>query len=474
MKFEAVIGLEVHSQLKTKSKLFSSSNTDFGSHPNSNVSEVDLGLPGVLPVINSKAVDLAIIAGLSTNCKINKISTFARKHYFYPDLPKGYQISQYDEPLASKGQLEIKLNKKNKKIIRINRIHMEEDAGKLIHDLSEENSMVDLNRAGVPLIEIVTEPDMSSSEEAVEYLKRLRNILIFSGVSDCNMEEGNFRCDANISVRKVGTKKLGTKTEIKNVNSFRFVQKAIDYEIERQIKLIKDGKNIVQETRLFNPDSNKTYAMRSKEDAHDYRYFPDPDLQPLVLTDERIESIKSSRYVSFDEKMNKYLEDYKLSKEDAEILLSSKVINEYFDSTLNYIKEPNIVCNWITSELIRFINKEDFNLSEENFASLLKAVIAGEINNNSAKDILVKIVTTNKNVKDVIKDFGLEQESSEEFLNNIVDEILKNNRDEHKRIMDGETKLISFFVGQAMKETKGKGNPKIINEILRNRFNVKE
>ena len=337
MKFEAVIGLEVHSQLKTNSKLFSNSNTDFGCDPNSNVSEVDLGLPGVLPVINTQAVDLAIVAGLSTNCEINRVSTFARKHYFYPDLPKGYQISQYDEPLASNGHLEIQLDETNIKRIRINRIHMEEDAGKLIHDLSDEHSMVDLNRAGVPLIEIVTEPDISSSNEAVEYLKKLRNILIFSGVSDCNMEEGNFRCDANISVREVGTKKLGTKTEIKNVNSFRFVQKAIEYEILRQTKLINDGEKVKQETRLFNSDSNKTYAMRSKEDAHDYRYFPDPDLQPLIVTKERIERIKSSTYVSFEDKMQRYLEEFKLSKADTDILLSDKVLSEFFDKTLDYL-----------------------------------------------------------------------------------------------------------------------------------------
>ena len=472
MKFEAVIGLEVHSQLKTNSKLFSNSNTDFGCDPNSNVSEVDLGLPGVLPVINTQAVDLAIVAGLSTNCKINRVSTFARKHYFYPDLPKGYQISQYDEPLASNGHLEIQLDETNIKRIRINRIHMEEDAGKLIHDLSDEHSMVDLNRAGVPLIEIVTEPDISSSDEAVEYLKKLRNILIFSGVSDCNMEEGNFRCDANISVREVGTKKLGTKTEIKNVNSFRFVQKAIEYEILRQTKLINDGEKVKQETRLFNSDSNKTYAMRSKEDAHDYRYFPDPDLQPLIVTKERIERIKSSTYVSFEDKMQRYLEEFKLSKADTDILLSDKVLSEFFDKTLDYIDEPKIVCNWIVSELIKYINNENYCLSEENFASLIKAIVNGNVNNNSAKDILSKIVNTNKNADKMIKELGLEQESSEELLDRIIDKILEKNPDEHKRITGGEVKLISFFVGQAMKETKGKGNPKVLNEILRKRFNV--
>jgi len=472
MKFEAVIGLEVHSQLKTNAKLFSSSNTDFGSDPNSNVSEVDLGLPGVLPVINSKAVDLAILAGLSTNCTINSRSTFARKHYFYPDLPKGYQISQYDEPLATGGHIDIlALNQKSKKI-RINRIHMEEDAGKLIHDLSDEYSMVDLNRAGVPLIEIVTEPDISSSEEAIEYLKKLRNILVFAGVSDCNMEQGNFRCDANVSVRKVGSSKLGTKTEIKNVNSFRFVQKAIEYEIVRQTKLIENGEKVIQETRLFNSASNKTYAMRSKEDAHDYRYFPDPDLQPLLLSEERIAKILSSMPESVEDKTKSYLNELHLSQEEVDILLSDKVLSDFFDGTLKYVNEPKMICNWILSEIIRYINQDNFVLSEENFARLIQAIVKGTINSNSAKDILSKIVKTNDSVDDVINDLGLQQESSEEFLNNVIDKVIRDNSDEYDRILSGETKLIGFFVGQTMKATQGKGNPQVINKILKEKFNL--
>ena len=472
MKFEAVIGLEVHSQLKTNVKLFSSSNTDFGSDPNSNVSEVDLGLPGVLPVINSKAVDLAILAGLSTNCTINSRSTFARKHYFYPDLPKGYQISQYDEPLATGGHIDIlALNQKSKKI-RINRIHMEEDAGKLIHDLSDEYSMVDLNRAGVPLIEIVTEPDISSSEEAIEYLKKLRNILVFAGVSDCNMEQGNFRCDANVSVRKVGSSKLGTKTEIKNVNSFRFVQKAIEYEIARQTKLIENGEKVIQETRLFNSASNKTYAMRSKEDAHDYRYFPDPDLQPLLLSEERIAKILSSMPESVEDKTKSYLNELHLSQEEVDILLSDKILSDFFDGTLKYVNEPKMICNWILSEIIRYINQDNFVLSEENFARLIQAIVKGTINSNSAKDILSKIVKTNDSVDDVINDLGLQQESSEEFLNNVIDKVIRDNSDEYDRILSGETKLIGFFVGQTMKATQGKGNPQVINKILKEKFNL--
>ncbi len=472
MKFEAVIGLEVHSQLKTNAKLFSSSNTDFGSDPNSNVSEVDLGLPGVLPVINSKAVDLAILAGLSTNCTINSRSTFARKHYFYPDLPKGYQISQYDEPLATGGHIDILAPNGKIKKIRINRIHMEEDAGKLIHDLSDEYSMVDLNRAGVPLIEIVTEPDISSSEEAIECLKKLRNILVFAGVSDCNMEQGNFRCDANVSVRQVGSSKLGTKTEIKNVNSFRFVQKAIEYEITRQTKLIEDGGKVIQETRLFNSASNKTYAMRSKEDAHDYRYFPDPDLQPLLLSEERITKILSSMPESVEDKTKNYLNELHLSQEEVDILLSDKVLSDFFDCTLKYVNEPKMICNWILSEIIRYINQDNFVLSEENFARLIQAIVKGAINSNSAKDILSKIVKTNDSVDDVINDLGLQQESSEEFLNNVIDKVIRDNSDEYDRILSGETKLIGFFVGQTMKATQGKGNPQVINKILKEKFNL--
>ena len=315
--FETVIGLEVHAQLKTMTKLFSTSNNEFGDNPNSNVSIVDLGLPGVLPVLNMEAVRLAIIAGLSTDCKINKKSTFARKHYFYPDLPKGYQISQYDEPIASSGILNIKSGNSNKKI-RINRIHMEEDAGKLIHDLSDDLSLVDLNRAGVPLIEIVTEPDLSNPEEAVSYLKRLRKILLFAGVSDCDMEKGNFRCDANISLRKKGDAELGVKTEIKNVNSFRFVQKALEYEIIRQKKILEKGDEVLQETRLFNSSTNKTYSMRSKEDAHDYRYFPDPDLQPLILDEKFIKDIKTNLGTSYDKKYLSMI-DMGLKDDDVDI-----------------------------------------------------------------------------------------------------------------------------------------------------------
>ena len=413
--FETVIGLEVHAQLKTMTKLFSTSNNEFGDNPNSNVSIVDLGLPGVLPVLNMEAVRLAIIAGLSTDCKINKKSTFARKHYFYPDLPKGYQISQYDEPIASSGILNIKSGNSNKKI-RINRIHMEEDAGKLIHDLSDDLSLVDLNRAGVPLIEIVTEPDLSNPEEAVSYLKRLRKILLFAGVSDCDMEKGNFRCDANISLRKKGDAELGVKTEIKNVNSFRFVQKALEYEIIRQKKILEKGDEVLQETRLFNSSTNKTYSMRSKEDAHDYRYFPDPDLQPLILDEKFIKDIKTNLGTSYDKKYLSMI-DMGLKDDDVDILMSDLKLLEYFEKTILCINEPKMVCNWIISELIKYL--DNLKLQPEIFAELIKLIKDGSINNNSAKNILEKISLSNQNPIEVVESMNLKQESSEDSLNEI-------------------------------------------------------
>ena len=466
--FETVIGLEVHAQLKTMTKLFSTSNNEFGDNPNSNVSIVDLGLPGVLPVLNMEAVRLAIIAGLSTDCKINKKSTFARKHYFYPDLPKGYQISQYDEPIASSGILNIKSGKSNKKI-RINRIHMEEDAGKLIHDLSDDLSLVDLNRAGVPLIEIVTEPDLSNPEEAVSYLKRLRKILLFAGVSDCDMEKGNFRCDANISLRKKGDDELGVKTEIKNVNSFRFVQKALEYEIIRQKKILEKGHEVLQETRLFNSSTNKTYSMRSKEDAHDYRYFPDPDLQPLILDEKFIEDIKTNLGTSYDKKYLSMI-DMGLKDDDVDILMSDLKLLEYFEKTILCINEPKMICNWIISELIKYL--DNLKLQPEIFAELIKLIKDGSINNNSAKNILEKISLSNQNPIEVMESMNLKQESSEDSLNEIILKTIDDFPEEYKRIMEGELKLLSFFMGQAMKLSKGKGNPKIINKLLKEKFKI--
>ena len=472
MGYEAVIGLEVHSQLKTKTKLFSSSNNNFGENPNTNVSVVDLGLPGVLPVINNKAVDLAILAALSTDCKINKKSTFARKHYFYPDLPKGYQISQYDEPLASDGIISIEDNDGNIKKIRINRIHMEEDAGKLIHDISDDFSMVDLNRAGVPLIEIVSEPDISSADEAVSYLKKLRNILIYADVSDCNMEEGNFRCDANISVRMKGDKELGVKAEIKNINSFKFVKKAIEYEIKRQINVLEKGERVIQETRLFNSNSNKTFSMRSKEDAHDYRYFPDPDLKPLILTEDRINSLKSSTYDSYNEKMIIYTEKYMITKDDCEILLSNKSLSKFFDETISFIKDPKFVCKWIVTEVIKYIALDNFSLEPKNFAKFLETLKEGKINNNSGKELIEKLSSSNEDVNALIDSMDLKQESSENLLDEVIVKVLDNNPDETNRLHNGEIKLVSFFMGQVMKETKGKANPGVISKLIKRKFNI--
>ena len=349
---------------------------------------------------------------------------------------------------------------------------MEEDAGKLIHDISDNYSMVDLNRAGVPLIEIVSEPDLSSADEAVSYLKKLRNILIYADVSDCNMEEGNFRCDANISIREVGEKKLGVKAEIKNINSFKFVKKAIEYEIERQSKIISNGDKVIQETRLFNSTSNKTFSMRSKEDAHDYRYFPDPDLKPLILTDERINKLRDKSLQSYNKKIELYINEFKLSKDDSEVLLSSKKLSKYFDDTMNQLSEPKLASKWIITEIIKYIELDNYALDVDNFVKFLYVMKDGKINNNSGKELLEKLAVSNGDVNELIESMDLIQESSEDLLSDIVDKVLNDNPDENKRLLDGEVKLVSFFMGQVMKQTKGKGNPGVINNLIKKKFNL--
>ena len=475
MKFEAVIGLEVHSQLKTKTKLFSSSNNEFGEDPNANVSVVDLGLPGALPVINDKAVDLAILAGLSTDCKINKKSTFARKHYFYPDLPKGYQISQYDEQLASDGVIIIPDIQGIDKKIRINRIHMEEDAGKLIHDISDSYSMVDLNRAGVPLIEIVSEPDISSADEAVSYLKKLRSILIYANVSDCNMEEGNFRCDANISIRQVGEKELGVKAEIKNINSFKFVKKAIEYEIERQSKILGKGDKVVQETRLFNSNLNKTFSMRSKEDAHDYRYFPDPDLLPLEFSNDYVESIKKEIPELPDQKKSRFIEKFNLSPYEANILVSDLDTSKYFEAVTEN-SDVKLSSNWITGELFALLNEKNLEITEspissKNLAKLINLIKKGTISGKIAKTIFELMSDGDKDPEKIVEEKGLKQQSDPKELEKIIDKIISENPKNVELYKSGKDKLFGFFVGQVMKSSGGKANPQLVNEILKKKLN---
>lgn len=470
MQYEAVIGLEVHAQLSTESKIFCSCSTKFGAEPNSQVCPICLGMPGVLPVLNKKALEYAIMAAIATNCTVHNKSRFDRKNYFYPDLPKGYQITQYEQPICTNGYLDIDLDGKIKKI-RITRIHMEEDAGKLIHEDSEHYSYVDLNRTGVPLIEIVSEPDMSNAQQAVAYMKKLRSILTFIGVCDGNMEEGSLRCDANISVRPVGSKKLGTKAEIKNVNSFRFVQKAIEYEIERQISVLENGGEIVQETRLFDSSKNVTFSMRSKEEAHDYRYFPDPDLLPVILQDNTINSLRESLPELPHSRYKRFMKDHDLPQSSALILTSTKPLADYFEDSLEFCTDPQIVANWIINEVLREIGDEDeidkFQIRPIEISKLLELVQKGSISGKIAKDVFSQMIETKKSAEQIVKEKGLEQISDEGQLESLVSILVEKHPDEVKRFREGDKKLLGFFVGQVMKETKGKANPKLINELLR-------
>lgn len=473
MNFEAVIGLEVHVQLATNSKIFCNCSTKFGSQPNSNVCPVCLGMPGVLPVLNKKVVEYTTKAGLALNCKINKKSIFARKNYFYPDLPKGYQISQYELPICENGYIDIHINGKSKRV-GITRIHMEEDAGKSIHgeNLGDSySSFIDLNRAGIPLMEIVSEPDMRSGEEAKEYLQKLKTILEYIEVSDCNMEEGSLRCDANISVRPIGQKEFGTKTEIKNMNSFKNVQKAIDYEIKRQIKVINEGGKIIQETRLWDPEKNATISMRNKEEAHDYRYFPDPDLVPLSLDDEFIENIKRTLPILPDELKEKFIKEYGLPEYDASVLTSVKSYATFFEETVRISNNPKKVSNWIMSELLRVVNDKgcdifDAGLSPENLAEIITLIDSGKISGKIAKDVFEEVIETGKKPSAIIEQKGLVQISDDKELESIIKRIIENSPKETERFKNGEQKLMGFFVGQVMKETKGKANPKLVNEII--------
>jgi aspartyl-tRNA(Asn)/glutamyl-tRNA(Gln) amidotransferase subunit B len=470
MEFEPIIGLEVHAQLNTKSKIFSPTSTEFGGTPNSHVSPICLGMPGVLPVLNKEVLEYAFKTAIALNCELHPRSRFARKNYFYPDLPKGYQISQYEEPFSTNGWLDIETNGSTKRI-NITRIHMEEDAGKLIHDNLGNSSFVDLNRAGVPLVEIVSEPELSSAEEAVEYMKKLRSILRYIGVCDGNMEEGSLRCDANVSVRPKGSDKLGTKAEIKNVNSFKYVQKAIEHEIKRQILLLENGEEVIQETRLFDSNKGVTFSMRSKEEAHDYRYFPDPDLLPVVIDKEQIEEIRNSLPELPDQRLTRFKEEYNLPEYDAGVLTSTKEIADYFEDCLKKYNNPKIVSNWIMTEVLRELKGEEdiksFPISPEKLGELLILIDDGTINGKIAKDVFENMFTSGKSANQIVEEKGMKQISDQSELENIVSRILADHPDEISRYKAGDQKLMGFFVGQVMKETKGKANPKIVNEILR-------
>jgi aspartyl-tRNA(Asn)/glutamyl-tRNA(Gln) amidotransferase subunit B len=472
MEFEPVIGLEVHVQLKTNTKIFCSCPAKFGNEPNQSTCPVCLGMPGVLPVLNKKAVEFAIMASIATNCKVQEKSVFARKNYFYPDLPKGYQISQFELPLALSGYLEIDSDiTGQKKKIGITRIHMEEDAGKLIHDSSMPVSYVDLNRAGTPLIEIVSEPDLRSAKEAGNYLRQLHSIVKYLKITDGNMEEGSFRCDANVSVRPKGSDKFGTRTEIKNLNSFRHVENGIEHEIARQIALIEDGQSVVQETRLWNADKFKTFSMRGKEEAHDYRYFPDPDLVPVEISKDWENELRKRLPELPEQKRTRFINDLNLSSQQAEILTSSRELSEFFEICAQKAKDQKLSANWILGPFLSYlrekaIDADQSEISPDFVSEILLALKQGKINDKTAKEIFADSVSSGKSPGQIIKEKGLEQVSDESELEEIVDKVLAANPDEVEKYRAGNKKLLSFFMGQVMKETKGKANPKLVNPMI--------
>uniref|UniRef100_A0A7V3E6I1 Aspartyl/glutamyl-tRNA(Asn/Gln) amidotransferase subunit B n=1 Tax=Ignavibacterium album TaxID=591197 RepID=A0A7V3E6I1_9BACT len=470
-KYEAVIGLEVHAQLLTETKAFCSCSTKFGNSPNSNVCPVCLGHPGVLPVLNKKVVEFTVLMGLATNCIINKHSIFARKNYFYPDLPKGYQISQYEEPICENGFIEVVSSDKSVNKIRIKRIHMEEDAGKSIHDQSEY-TLVDVNRCGVPLIEIVTEPDINSPEEAYQYLAKIKQIVQYLGICDGNMEEGSLRCDANVSVRLKGENKLGTKTEIKNMNSFRNVERALNYEIERQISLIEDGEEIIQQTLLWDADLNEAFPMRSKEEAHDYRYFPDPDLLPVLVDEKWIELISASMPELPETKFKRFLTQYSLPEYDADILTQQKSIADYFEQVCTIAQDFKSASNWIMTDVLGYINEhkiaiEKFPVSAENLGKLINLISNGTISSKIAKEVFSIMLESNHNPEIIVKERNLVQISDEGELVKIIQNVLTKNQNQIEEYLSGKDKVLGFFVGQIMKETKGKANPQLVNQLLK-------
>ena len=475
MQFEPVIGLEVHAQLKTKTKIFCGCSTEFGKSPNANTCPVCTGMPGMLPVLNKQAVTFAIKAALATDCKIARESRFDRKNYFYPDLPKGYQITQYEFPIAEHGHLDVETQEDGPKTIGITRIHMEEDAGKLIHDPVRAKSYVDLNRTGIPLIEIVSEPDLRSAREAGAYLRKLHAILKYIDVCDGNMEEGSFRCDANISLRPVGTKKFGIRAELKNLNSFKNVEKAINYEIERQTYVLEEGKPVIQETRLWDPSKNKTASMRGKEEAHDYRYFPDPDLVPLIVDDQWIQSAAENMPELPAEKKARFIKQFQLSAYDAGVLTASIDLADYFEKTISDLTDIKQAANWTMTTLMGMLNSKGLRISQSPvsataFSNLLKLLEQGTINANGAKIVFETMIVSGNDPSSIVKEKGLEQVSDQTKLEQMVDELIQDNPDEVAAYRGGKTNLFSFFMGQLMKKTRGKADPKVITPLLKSKL----
>ncbi len=478
MQYETVIGLEVHVQLTTNTKIFCGCSTEFGQTPNSQTCPVCLGLPGALPVLNRQAVEFAIKTGLATNCGIAPRSIFARKNYFYPDLPKGYQISQFELPVCEHGWLDIELEDGNKKRIGITRAHMEEDAGKLMHGDKPEtagSSLVDLNRACTPLLEIVSEPDMRSPDEAIAYLKKLHQIVVYLGVCDGNLEEGSFRCDANVSVRPYGQEEFGTRAELKNINSFRFIKQAIEYEVERQIDLIEGGGKVIQETRLFDSNTGMTQSMRGKEEAHDYRYFPDPDLVPLVIGQEWIEQVRATLPELPDAKRARFVEELGLSAYDAEVLAADRGLADYFDACVTLTKDAKICANWIMGEVLRKLKESGTSIAEapvspQRLTGLLIRIADNTISGKIAKAVFEKMWQSGQTADQIINAEGLKQVTDTDAIEGLVDEVIAANPDQVAEYLGGKDKLIGFFVGKVMQASQGKANPGMVNQLLKKKL----
>ena len=477
MKYETVIGLEVHVQIKTKTKIFCSCSTEFGSRPNENTCPICLGMPGVLPVLNKRCLESSMRACLATHCTIEPMNRFARKNYFYPDLPKGYQISQFELPLGTNGYININVDG-TKKRIGLTRIHMEEDAGKLIHGEnlgSPGKSYVDFNRTGVPLCEVVSEPDLRSSEEARAYLIELKSILEYTGVSDCNMEEGSLRCDANVSIRPVGQKEFGTRTELKNLNSFKFIQKAIEYEVDRQTKILDQGDTVKQETRLYDSDRGETFPMRSKEEAHDYRYFPDPDLVPIMIDETWVEKLRQTIPELPEQKRERFVKSYGIPEYDTGVLTSSAPLADYFEKCTALFPHPKTISNWMMGDLLRELKKDcrdivDCPVSPSALVDLLKLIQSGTISGNIAKGVFEEMYRTQKSAGSIVEEKGLKQITDSSAIEKIVAEVIQANPGQVEEFKGGKEKVLGFLVGQVMKASKGKANPGMVNKLLKEKM----
>ncbi len=473
MEWETVIGLGIHAQLATQSKIFSGAATAYGAAPNTQACAIDLGMPGVLPVLNGAAVRMAALLGLAIGAEVARRSVFARKNYFYPDLPKGYQISQYELPVVQKGQLRIDLEDGSSKVIGITRAHLEEDAGKSLHEDFHGQSGIDLNRAGTPLLEIVSEPDLRSAKEAVAYMKKLHQMVVYLGICDGNMQEGSFRCDANVSVRRKGDPKFGTRAEIKNLNSFRFVERAIEFEIERQIDLIESGGKVVQETRLYDPDKGETRSMRGKEEANDYRYFPDPDLLPLLLDDSFLDAVRAALPELPDAKRQRFIDQYGLSAYDAGVLTASRALADYYEATVAALgAEPKLCANWVMGDLSAFLNRDNRDISASpvsamQLAGLLRRIQDQTLSGKLAKDVFEALWAGEGEADAIIDQRGLRQITDSSAIENVIDDVIAANPEQLAQYRSGKDKLFGFFVGQVMKLSKGKANPQQVNDLLR-------